>query len=362
MTGWMLKIEQKQQFFAVATAVLIAGVVQIAIQIAPLRKNSVSIRPAWDIHSQAFKKIIFLMGPMIIGLTVTQINTLADDIIAWCLSGSAEKGDFFTFFGAVIKFPLWRGSVSHLYFSQRLYQFPLGVLGIALATAIFPVMSAEAARGDLNALAKTISRGLRAVVFVSLPAMAGLFLVARPLVSVILEHGKFTPADTERTSWILLFYAIGLCGFFSQQILTRAFYSMHDSKTPMKSAIIAVGVNVVGNLTFIWFMGAAGLALSTALCSYLQVTILIMKLRKRFGDVILAGLITTFIKTVAAAAFMSLVGACVLYLCSRLPLGNRFDLIRLVIVVPISAAVYWQISRLLNITELSLFKRHAGNS
>ena len=96
ITGWAFKIAPTQQVFAVAIAVLLAGLAQIAIQIRPLLKKGVSIRPAWDIHSEAFRKIILLMGPMIIGLTVTQINTLADNWIARGLSGSVEKGDFFT--------------------------------------------------------------------------------------------------------------------------------------------------------------------------------------------------------------------------------------------------------------------------
>ncbi|GAI77442.1 unnamed protein product, partial [marine sediment metagenome] len=226
---------------------------------------------AWEIRTDAFKKIMMMMGPMILGLTVTQINTLADDLIAWWFSGSAEKGDVFLFMGNQITYPLRRGCVSHLNGAQRLYQLPLGVLGISLATAIFPVMSADAARRNFDALRKTISRGIQAAVFIAIPATAGLFLVARPLVSAMFEHGKFTAGDTEATALALLFYALGLSGFFIQQIVTRAFYSMHNSKAPMRSAMIAVLVNVILNLTLIWFMGVAGLAFSTAICSYLQV-------------------------------------------------------------------------------------------
>ena len=123
LTGWVLKIAPQQQVFFIAATVLIAGLAQVAIQIPPLRASGVSIRPAWDIYSKAFRKIGILMVPMILGLAVTQINTLADDIIALCFMD--EKG-----------YPLSYGAVSYLYYAQRLYQFPLGVLGISLATAI----------------------------------------------------------------------------------------------------------------------------------------------------------------------------------------------------------------------------------
>jgi putative peptidoglycan lipid II flippase len=331
-----------------------AGLVQIAIQIPPLRARGVSIRPTWAVRSEAFKKILLLMGPMVLGLTVTQINTLADDIIAKCLSGSAEKGEFFAWFGSQIRYPVWDGAVSKLYYSQRLYQFPLGVLGISLATAIFPVMSAQAAKKDFDALLKTISRGLRGAVFVAVPATAGLILIARPLASAVFERGKFTSNDTQLTAWTLSFYALGLCGYFLQQIATRAFYSMQDSKMPALTAAAAVVANIALNLTLIWFMGTAGLALSTAICSYLQVVILVFVLRSRFGPSLLDGLLITVVKTMIATAFMVLAAWLVLKVMKPLPISPRLDVLRLVAVVPSAAIVYAVAAKLLKVRMLSL--------
>jgi putative peptidoglycan lipid II flippase len=312
LTGWAFQIEAEQQVFYVALAVLIAGVVQIAIQVPPLRSSGVSIRPGWQIRSEAFKKIIILMGPMILGLTVTQINTLADDLIAWWFSGSVEKGTSFVLLGKEILFPLQRGSVSHLYYAQRLYQLPLGVFGISLATAIFPVMSSYAAKKDLQGLCKTVSHGLRSAAFIAIPATIGLAAIAKPLIAVAFEHGQFGKFrdDTNMVAWTLLFYSIGLCGYFAQQVLTRAFYSMQDSKTPMRSALIAVMANIVLNLTLIWFLGTGGLALSTAICSYVQVVILVVFLRRTLRHKgaeasILDGLGLTLFKTITASLFMA---------------------------------------------------------
>jgi len=340
-TGWVLKIKAEQQVFFVAVAVLIAGLAQIAIQIPSLRASGVSIRPAWHIHSEAFKKIIILMGPMILGLTVTQLNTLADDLIALCFMNKSG-------------YPLSYGALSYLYYAQRLYQFPLGVLGISLATAIFPVMSSDAAKKDFDALSKTIARGIKASVFIAIPATAGIFMIAKPFVSAVFEHGQFKSTDTPIVAYTLSFYAVGLCGYFSQQITTRAFYSMQDSKTPMYSAVIAVFVNILLNLTLIWFMGTAGLALSTAICSYLQVVILIMVLRNRFDDPILGGFLNTLVKTIVAMVIMCLVGAAIIYLMGKLP-GNRiFNILRLAVVVPAAAAAYLLAAKFLRIEMLSL--------
>jgi putative peptidoglycan lipid II flippase len=360
LTGWTLGLEPKQQVFIVAFAVVLAGLMQIVIQIPPLRRHKVGIKPAWQIRSEPFKKIIILMGPMVLGLTVTQINTLADDIIARCLSGSADKGTHFLMFGKQVAYPVWEGAVSYLFYSQRLYQFPLGVLGISLATAIFPVMSADAAKKDFNALCATISRGLRGALFVALPATVGLWLIGKPLVLVIFQRGQFTFDDTVSTFKILCFYAFGLCGYFAQQIATRAFYSVQDSKTPAVSALIAVAVNIFLNLTLIWFMGTAGLALSTALCSYLQVVILVYVLRRKFGHTIFNGLASTLYKSLAGVFIMTIIALLLLTVMGGLPDNLSFGILRLLIIVPSSAVVYILALKLLKSPMLSLITGSIG--
>lgn len=353
-TGWVLEIPRERQVFFVAGGVLVAGVIQILMQVPALRAHGVHIRPAWQVRSQAFRKIVLLMAPMILGLTATQINTLADDLIALWFSGSADKGHVFYMLGHRITYPLWEGAVSQLFYSQRLYQFPLGVLGISLATAVFPVMSADAARKDFAALEKTISRGFRAAVFIAIPATAGLILVARPLVSTLFQHGEFTAEDTAGVAWTLSFYALGLGGYFMQQIVTRAFYSTQDAKMPAHTALAAVVINIVLNLTFIWFMGTAGLALSTAICSYFQVVILVLALRRRLAPAILEGLLRTLLKTIAATAFMCAVALPIMLVMRQLPVGKWFDALRLVAVVPSAAAAYLLAAIALRVRVISI--------
>jgi putative peptidoglycan lipid II flippase len=354
ITSSLLKVSQSQRLFIVAYAVLIAGLVQIAIQIIPLRANSVIIRPAWQVRSEAFKKILLMMGPMILGLTATQINTLFDDVIAWWFSGSVEKGDVFTFLGHTIAYPLRRGSVSHLNAAQRLYQMPLGVFGISLATAIFPVMSARAAGEDIGGLRKTISDGFKSAIFIGTPATVGMLLVAGALVSAAFQHGKFDAADTRATTMTLVFYSLGLNGYFIQQIVTRAFYSIHEPKVPMHSAMIAVCANIILNLSLIWVWGTGGLACSTAICSYLQVTILTLSLRRRLGASILHGIPWAAVRTFAATAIMGIAGIAILYFCRNFPEGFRYNILRLALLVPTAGTVYLLTAKLMNIEMLSL--------
>ena len=311
------------------------------LHVPPLRAAGFSFRPAWDLRSNGFRKILLMMGPMLLGLTVTQINTLADDLIALAFSNDQGR-------------PLDWGSVSYLYYAQRLYQFPLGVLGISLATAVFPVMSVDAARKDFDGLCRTVSRGFGASVFIALPATVGMILIARPIVAAVFQHGEFVARDTSITAWTLSFYSIGLCGYFAQHIATRAFYATQDSKAPALTAAVAVAANVVLNLILLWVLGTGGLALSTALCSYLQVVILVHMLQKRYGDSLLQGLGPIVAKTVAGTVIMGLIAATALFTMRNLPPTTMSDIIRLAVVVPLSAVVYLLTARLLNNEMLDL--------
>jgi putative peptidoglycan lipid II flippase len=339
--GTLLDMPPEKQVFFVAVTVLVAGFAQIGLQLPSLVSSGVRLRPAWDIHMPAFRKVFILMGPMILGLTVTQINTLLDDLIA--LAFMRQDG-----------FPLAYGSPSFLYYAQRLYQFPLGVLGISLATAIFPKMSDEAGRHDFEALKRTISQGLRVVLFVAMPATVGMFLVARPLVTVIFQHGRFTAANTTVVAWTLCFYAIGLCGYFAQQICTRAYYAVQDSSTPAKSAVLAVAINLVLNLSLIWVLGVAGLAAATAVCSYVQVAFLVRGLRRRFGDGLLTGLLRTCVRACCCSAIMALVGGGILWGLHGLPKTFVSQCVRLAVMVPVSAGVYIMMAKMMHMEELSL--------
>ncbi len=360
--GYTIDQPAVKQLFTLAVAILIAGAVEFAVQLPPLYKAGAGLHFAWDIYTKPFKKIITLMLPMVVGLSVTQINTLADDLIAWWFSASVEKGKFFTLFGNQILYPMERGSVSCLNFAQHLYQLPLGIFGISLATALFPVMSRYAARKENGNLCKTISLGMRGSLFIALPCSVGLMMIAHPFISLWLKHGNFQAKDIPFVTWPLIFYSVGITGYFMQHIVTRAFYSLQDSKMPLRSGLIAVAVNFVLNLVLIWFLKAGGLALSTSLCSYLQVAILLTALHKRLGGELLCGFWKTLLKTSAATAAMAAAGGLILFLLRNFPSEHRFDILRLALVIPVSAGAYLLASKLLNIQEIALLTAKKGQN
>jgi putative peptidoglycan lipid II flippase len=361
-SAWVLKASSEAMLMVMAIGVLLAGLAQMAIQLWPMSKYGLKLYPAWHVRTPGFRKIMFLMGPMILGVTVTQLNTLADDVIAKTLSGSAEKGLYFNWFGLNIQYPVPEGSVSSLYFSQRLYQFPLGVLGISLATAIFPVLSAAAANNDQRLLSQTIRQGVQAAVFIALPATVGLILIARPLAALIYQHGEFTTSDTKRVQVVLIFYSLGLCGYFLQQLITRAFYSIQNSKWPAYTSIISVFLNVFLNLTLIWKMGVAGLALATASCSYIQVIILITIWGRKYKFPLKTHFWSIQFKSLIGTVFMAIMGVLCHDITQKFPQHRLGDFFTIFILVGVCSGTYIVAARLMNNEILGLLLRSSRES
>jgi putative peptidoglycan lipid II flippase len=190
-------------------------------------------------------------------------------------------------------------------FAQRLYQFPLGVFGIALATAIFPALARQA--DDQQGFTETLRRGLRLVVFIGLPASVGLVLVRRPLAAVLLQGGAFGPDDSARVARVLLGYASGVWAYSMIHLLTRAMYARGDARTPVKVACVVVVLNVALNCTLIWTpLREAGLAWSTAVCAVIQVAALLWRTQSSVGRVVDAPVRSSWFRTAALTVLMAL--------------------------------------------------------
>lgn len=262
----------------VAAAVLVAGIVQVIWSLIALQRGAGRLRlreehAADSASRDALKRVLRQAWPMFIGLGVLQISTFIDGLIA---SYPTTIGP--TIFG--IPFPLEQGAQSSLSFAQRLYEFPLGVFGIAIATAIFPALSRNAHNHD--GFVDILRRGLRLTVFIGLPASIGLMLVRDPLTAVVFQGGDFTIDDTQRVSRVLLGYAPAIWAYSMTHVLTRAFFARSDSMTPVKIAIGVVSLNLVLNCILIWTpLKEAGLAWSTAMCAMVQAVILMSVLNRR---------------------------------------------------------------------------------
>jgi putative peptidoglycan lipid II flippase len=221
------------------------------------------------------RQVLTQAWPMFIGLGVLQLNTFIDGLIA---SYPSNVGTHVCGY----KFPLESGALTALNNAQRLYEFPLGVFGIAIATAIFPALARVAGNSDREQFADILRRGLRLVMYIGLPASVGLVLVRVPLTAAILQGRNFTSADTARVAFILMGYAPAIWAYSMTHTLTRAFYASGDSMTPVRVAMRMVALNFILNVTLIWTpLKEAGLAWSTAITAMIQVVIL-LRLTRRY--------------------------------------------------------------------------------
>jgi putative peptidoglycan lipid II flippase len=254
---------------ALAFGVIAGGVIQFLFQIPFLLRNGVRFRFNFNFRHPAIKKIALLMVPGILGTGLYQLNVFIDTMFASFLPG---------------------GSVSYLYFADRLLEFPLGIFAIAVGMASLPSLSMLAARGQRDELRETILFTLRLVSFISIPAMVGLIALKTPIIHLLFQRGEFGQVATEMTARALFCYAVGLWAIAGTRILVPAFYSLQDTWTPLKISFVCLGANVVMNLILIFPLKHAGLALATSLSSVLHLVLLCRKLSPELGGIDMKGL------------------------------------------------------------------------
>lgn len=250
---------------ALAWGVFIAGVFQLAFQLPFLHKLRLLPRPRWAWRDPGVQRIIHLMIPALFGVSVSQINLLLDTVLASFLP---------------------TGSVSWLYFSDRLVELPLGVFAIAIATVILPNLSRLKADKDETAFARTLDWGLRSVLLIAVPATAALFCLAQSILITLFQYGQMTARDTEMAGLSLQAYTVGLSAFMLIKVLAPGFYARQDTRTPVKIGIIAMVANMIFNVALVlplnhyWQVGHVGLALATALSAWLNAGLLLRGLLK----------------------------------------------------------------------------------
>lgn len=264
----------ERKIYGLAAGVLAGGLLQFFLHLPVLKRKKV---PSFDFRSSlaeswrdpAIRKIFSLMVPGIIGLSMNQINVIVDRFLSYVISDSAA---------------------AVLFYADRLVEFPLGIFGIAFATAVLPALSRHAAKKNYDQLKASLIYALRQVLFITVPATIGLLVLGRPIVRLLFERGAFDSASTLATSQALAFYAIGLFAYCGVKMTVPAFYAMKDMKTPIKIGFGAMGVNIVLNLILMWPLKEKGLALSTAVASMFNLAMLLYFLRKKLGPLNLRAL------------------------------------------------------------------------
>jgi len=297
-------LSPRVNIFIVSIAVLVAGTVQLLWSTTALARSAgISLAPLRPAGAQRdLRRLAKNAGPAILGLGVLQLNTLFDGLIAsWPVLVGATIA--LPIFGTTT-YPLDEVSNATLFYAIRLYQFPLGVIGVSLATAVFPTL-ARLAR-DQRAFASTLRNGLRLAIFIGVPASVGLALVREPLVATIFEGGRFGDASRARVATTLLGYCPAVVAAMLAQTLTRAYYAKGDTRTPMRVALLAVALNLALNVSLVWSLREAGLAWATSASAMAQVAALATLARRRTGVRVIDSLLfKTGLNAAIGAALMA---------------------------------------------------------
>ena len=350
------------QAYLIAGTIVVAGVVEVLIQVPALGKKGLAMAWVWDLRHPGLRRVLRLMGPMVLAIGVIQINTFMDATLANLFSPYEEGVETFRLAGREIAYPMKTGAASMLYYGQRLYNFPLGVFAIALATVIFPELSRLAHRGDTRGLGRVASHGLRLTIFVTVPAALGLMLVCEPLLRLWLEHGRFAD-NTEavaRAAWVTRFYALGIWAYSANHILVRAFYASEDTRTPLRVAVVAAVGNFGLNLLLLWPMAERGLALATALSAFGQFAVLALLVSRRVAHLESGAILATTGRTVLATAAMAVAAAAGVYWAAPAVglEGRAGAVMELVFGVGAGAGAFFAAAYLLRMQELKdLFAR-----
>jgi putative peptidoglycan lipid II flippase len=270
---------------ALAWGAFLGGLLQLGLQIPALKRLGFLPRWDWAPRDEGVRRILYLMGPAAFGVSISQISLLINTIFASFLAS---------------------GSVSWLYYADRLMEFPTGMLGVALGTILLPSLAKHYADKDPSQYSRLLDWGLRMTIMLAAPAAVGLGMLAAPLIATLFLYGEFTPNDLEMTRLALVAYSIGLVGLIMVKVLAPGFYARQNIKTPVKIAIVTLIATQAMNLAFIGPLQHAGLALSIGLGACLNASILFYKLRSLGIFQPQPGWIVFLLKLVTALAVMGL--------------------------------------------------------
>lgn len=246
-----------------AIGVLIGGFLQLALQLPVLVRRGFHFWQKAKLMHPGLKRMALLIPPILLGGAVYQIN-----IIIGTLLGSL----------------LAEGSVTYLYFADRLVQFPLGIFAMAAATAVLPSLSRQAAAGEVDDLKNTFTQALKLVFFISIPAMVGLIVLREPIVALLFQRGEFDATASLLTAQAVLYYSLGLWAFSAVRIVAATFFALQDTRTPALMAVISIIANIILGVILMKPLAHGGLALATAMASMLNLGLLVYALRIKLGS------------------------------------------------------------------------------
>ena len=323
-----------------AYGTLVGGFLQFAVQWPSLARAGFGYRPMLSIRDPGVRQIVALMGPAVIGTAAVQINVFVNTNFASAIVDPAT--------GTVAN-----GPVSWLNYAFRFMQFPIGVFGVAVATAALPQLSRSTARQDYDQFRQTLTHALALVFLLCIPSAVGLAILGHPIVALIFEHGRFTAFDTAQTSNALAAYAIGLAGYAAVKVLSPAFYALGDARTPMLISLGSIAVNYSANYLMVKRFGHVGLAASTSVVALVNFVLLLLFMRHKLGHIEGRVLFGKVLRICAATLVMAIAAGAANGLAGSLPLsGLALRLARVSAGMAVAALAFYWGCRLFKVGEL----------
>jgi putative peptidoglycan lipid II flippase len=337
---WLGPMVGIEPITGMAIGVVLGGALQLIWQMPSLRSEGFSFHPSFDWNHPGLRQIIRLMGPAILGNAAVQINVMVNTNFASRIPGN--------------------GPVSWLGYAFRFMQLPLGLFGVAIASATLPSISRSAGAGNFDEFRRTLSKSLGMVFLLTLPSSIGLMVLGNTMIGAIYQGGKFQAFDTQQTALALSCYAVGLAGYSALKVLNPAFYALHDARTPMIISLVSIAINYATASILLrgTGLGHAGLALSTSAVAIFGAIALFAILRKRIGGIHGRALLKSIWKITLASAVMG--GA--VWLASRelenlLGVGRLGRIVDLAVSIPLGLVVLYGACRTLRVTEIDLATR-----
>ena len=328
------------RIMSMALAALLGGLAQVLVQWPSLRREGYRYEPTLDLRDPGLHRVLVLMGPGTIGLAATQVNLFVSTLLA---TGQGT------------------GAVSWLQYAFRVMYLPLGIFGVSIATAVLPAAARHAAMQDRTAIRNTITSGIALMLAVNIPATFGLLALSHEIIRLLLERGRFAPADTVATATALRLYAIGLVGYSTTRITSPVFYALGKSRVPVALSVTSVTVNLILSLILVREMGFSGLALATSIAALVNGTLCVVMLRAQLDGIGGRALIVSLLKVAAASAAMSAVVVTVNRLLYEFTSegGTLQQFVALAVTIGAGLIALAIAARLLRINEFEMLAREA---
>ncbi|HWE01130.1 MAG TPA: murein biosynthesis integral membrane protein MurJ [Tepidisphaeraceae bacterium] len=306
---------QTRLAYWLAAFVLVAGGMQVWLLTPGLKQVGFRFQPILHFWTPAIRKMLWLSLPVAMGAGVLQLSVLLDKGISMALMQGIDHAGrsitHFRFFGHWIRYPMAIGAPRRLDLAQFLYQFPLGIFAIALATAIFPHLSGESLEKDRTRFRAALRQGIEAALWEGLPASVGLMLIRMPAIRLLFQHGQVSAHDADLIGASLFYYASAIWAFSVLQIVNRAYYALHDTYTPFVMAVVNIALNLVVEIPLLWWLGEPAMAVGTMISFAVQTVIMVWMLDRKIGGLGLKQSVAPVLKMIAATAVMGLACAAV---------------------------------------------------